>query len=475
MQPLHPETKETAANAAQPAPTDARVKRLSWPIAVLLVGVALIGAAAWAEAILVKNQPWENALLVPDAALPADSTGLIPVVARRLPLELPPSIQSFIDRVRAAFPDAKEEIDRLQLDKGERVVLLSPPVDTLTPLLASGRLPVPGMPEAVAGDLASRSTFDLDGASFSVVGRLQRGVAGLAYAYVIPKNPAMQQHFTAESGATKGWIDPEGFKRLEEDETYLAGENVPEMVGGLVRSPSVIAALVLAGLCLVACAGSVLQVRVLRRASARAPSFLRAVLLEIAQRPALLIFVHAALYGVFFIMMLVAFRYQAAEIRITSLVRDEFAKGELSYIGNAYASGDILRAAAATFFQNYVVATLLFTLLPSLILPFAGLLKNLLSFAVVGFVMAPVWTGSAAKLVYHSITMALEMEAYIMATFVVIVWPLRIFKGLAGGAFPDQLAQALRIVLSGALLAGIMLAIAALYEAATLIILSPWT
>jgi hypothetical protein len=442
---------------------------------IVLVGVVLIGAAALADAFLAKNQPWKDALLVPDAPLPGKGEGLIPVAVRRIPLALPPGIRLFIDRVRAAFPDAKEEIDRLQLDKGERVVLLSPPVDTLTPLLASGRLPVPGMPEAVAGDLASRSTFDLDGASFSVVGRLQRGVAGLAYAYVIPENSAMQQYFTSASGATKGWIDPEGFKRLEEDETYLAGENAPEIVGGLTRSPSWVAALVLAGLCLVACAGSVLQVRILRSAAARAPSFLRAVLLEIAKRPALLIFVHAALYGVFFLMMLVAFRFQVIEIRVTSLVRDEFAKGELSYIGNAYASGDILRAAAATFFQNYVVATLLFTLLPSLILPFAGLLKNLLSFAVVGFVMAPLWTGSAPKLVYHCITMVLEMEGYIVATFVVIVWPLRIFKGLADGALLDQLVQALRIVASGALLAGIMLAIAALYEATTLIILSPWT
>ena len=474
MQPLSPETEETAANAAQPAPTEARVKRLSWPIAVLVAGVALIGAAALAEAILLRNQPWENALLVPDAPLPEQSEGLVPVSVRRLPLELPPAIRLFIDRVRA-LPDAKEEIDLLHLDKGERTVYLSLPTDTLTPLLASGRLPAPGKPEAIAGDLASGSAFELDGTTFSVVGRLQRGVNSLGYAFVVLEDPALQRYFTMESGATKGWIDPQGFRHLQEDETYLAGESAPEAVGGATRSTWWIVGLTFAGLLLVACGGSVLQVRFLRSLADNAARSMRTVLREIVARPRLIVLVHVVLYGAFFLMMLLAFRYPVANIRATSLVRDAFAKGDLSYIGKAYASGDILRASGATFVQNYLVATILFTILPSLVVPFAGLFKNLASFATMGFVMAPLWTGSAPKLVYHCITMALEMEGYIIASFVVIVWPLRIAKGILGGAFPNEVIQGLRIVASGALLAGIMLAIAALYEATTLIILSPWT
>jgi hypothetical protein len=225
----------------------------------------------------------------------------------------------------------------------------------------------------------------------------------------------------------------------------------------------------------VACGGSVLQVRFLRSLADNAAGSMRTVLREIAARPRLIVLVHVVLYGAFFLMMLLAFRYPVANVRAASLVRDAFAKGELSYIGKAYASGDILRASGATFVQNYLVATILFTILPSLVVPFAGLFKNLVSFATVGFVMAPLWTGSAPKLVYHSVTMALEMEGYIIASFVVIVWPLRIAKGILGGAFSNEVIQGLRIVASGALLAGIMLAIAALYEATTLIILSPWT
>jgi len=474
MLPPSPETEELSGSAAQSLSTGAGRRKFSGPMAVLLIGVALIGAAALAEVVLSRNQPWKDALLAPEALLPANVEGLIPVAVRRLPREIPASLRPAIDQLRD-FPGAADVLDLLEIEKGERVVLLSLKADILTRLLASGRLPVPGKPEALAGDLAASPTFDLDGRSFSVVGRLQRGVAGLAYAYVIPHDPAMEQYFTTESGATEGWIDPEGFKRLKEDETYLADQEPPKLVGGITRSPPWVASLVVAGLFMVACGGSVLQVRLLRHAAARAPGFLRAVLREIIERPALVIFVHTVLYGVFFLMMLVAFQYPVANIRATSLVRDEFAKGELSYIGNAYASGDILLAAAATFFHNYVYATILFALAPSLIVPFAGLIKNLLSFASVGFVMAPIWAESGAKLVYHSITMALEMEGYIIASFVVVVWPLRVFKGLTGGTFLEQLAQGFRIVVSGALLAGIMLAIAALYEATTLIVLSPWT
>lgn len=471
MQLPFPEPEESSSALAPPPVAVGRRTLFSRPLAVLLLGVALIGAAALAETALLRNQSWKDALLVPEGALPEHSAGLIPISVRRLPLDLPASVRPLLDQLRA-LPDVTELTDLLHLDKGERVVSLSMPAATLTPLLASGKLPAPGKLEALAGDLASRDAFDLDGATFFVVGRLQRGVNALAYAYVVLESEGLQQYFTPASGATSGWIDPEGLNRLEGDETHLAGEDSPKAVAGFTRSVSWIAGLTFAGLILVAGAGSFLQVRFLRYSASRTAGSLGAVLRELDARPGLFASMHVLLYGVFFLMMLLAFAYPVANIRAALLVRDAFLKGDLSYIGDAYASGDILRATAATFVQNYFVATILFTLLPSLVIPFVGVLKNLLSFAVVGFVMAPLWTGSAPQLAYHCITMTLEMEAYIVASFVVIVFPLRVFKGLTATG-RGEIFQGIRIVASGALLAGIMLAIAALYEATTLIILSP--
>ncbi len=471
MQLPLPEPEESSSTFAPPPVAVGRRTLFSRPLAALLLGVALIGAAALAETALLRNQLWKDALLVPEGTLPEHSAGLIPVAVRRLPLDLPASVRPLVAQLRA-LPDAAGLIDPLHLDKGERVVSLSLPAATLTPLLASGKLPAPGKLEALAGDLASRKSFDLDGATFLVVGRLQRGVNGLAYAYVVLESEGLQQYFTPASGATSGWIDPEGLKRFEDDETHLEGEDSPKAVAGFTRSVSWIAGLAFAGLILVAGAGSLLQIRFLRYSASRTAGPLSSVLRELDARPGLFASMHVLLYGVFFLMMLLALAYPVANIRASLLVRDAFLKGDLSYIGDAYASGDILRATAATFVHNYFVATILFTLLPSLVIPFVGVLKNLLSFGVVGFVMAPLWTGSAPPLVYHCITMTLEMEAYIVASFVAVVFPLRVFKGLTTTGF-GEIVQGMRIVAGGALLAGIMLAIAALYEATTLIILSP--
>jgi hypothetical protein len=67
--------------------------------------------------------------------------------------------------------------------------------------------------------------------------------------------------------------------------------------------------------------------------------------------------------------------------------------------------------------------------------------------------------------------MALELEAYILASFVVLVWPLRLWRAVTGGAFGREVFTGLRILLGGAIVTGVMLAAAALYEAVTLIMM----
>jgi len=59
-----------------------------------------------------------------------------------------------------------------------------------------------------------------------------------------------------------------------------------------------------------------------------------------------------------------------------------------------------------------------------------------------------------------------------VAAFLVSVLPVRIFDGLVHGRFVAEAAQGLRVIGSGTLLVGLMLGVAALYEAATLILLA---
>ena len=117
------------------------------------------------------------------------------------------------------------------------------------------------------------------------------------------------------------------------------------------------------------------------------------------------------------------------------------------------------------------MGTFRYSALPSLVFPFAGLFKNLLSFGFVGFVMTPLWTGSAAQNTYHSITLTLELEAYVVVTFAVCALPIRVVRGWQSGEWATQYLAGLRIIVGAVALAGIMLTIAAVYEATTLILL----
>ena len=129
-------------------------------------------------------------------------------------------------------------------------------------------------------------------------------------------------------------------------------------------------------------------------------------------------------------------------------------------------------ATLATLRQNYLMGTCLYSVLPSLVIPFAGLLKNLVSFLFVGFIMAPLWTGSAVQNTYHSITLTLELEAYVVVSFAICVLPVRVFEGIRRGEWASQYMAGFRVLGSAVILVGIMLAIAAAYEATTLILLN---
>jgi hypothetical protein len=106
------------------------------------------------------------------------------------------------------------------------------------------------------------------------------------------------------------------------------------------------------------------------------------------------------------------------------------------------------------------------------VIPFIGVAKNLLSFALVGLALSPVWTGVSEKMTYHAGTMVLELEAYVLVSIVMVLYPWHLLRALTarddtgGGA---RIRHALASVASGTLLAGAILALAALYEAVTLI------
>ena len=232
---------------------------------------------------------------------------------------------------------------------------------------------------------------------------------------------------------------------------------------------------------------------------------------------------HIFVYGSLFGAMLLGIQEPLLHIVLQEFVAAAFTEGDLAYIGAAYESGNVLLAAAATFANNYLLQTIALTLLASFGVPMFGLFKTAASVVLVGLAMPPLWTGMAGGFTFHSVTMVLEFEAYIFACIAVwLYWapavravykrgPLWILSFLSAAAFSLALLgivvgsagilggsvtwialalvwsvaewqalpeiggplrkERLQVLGSTAILAGIMLAIAGLYEAATLILL----
>jgi len=465
MNDPYPEVEDEAR-----APGRALWRRLAVPGAVLAAGVAVIAAVSLVEAASQSEPLWQGAVLVPDAPLADDGVGVRYVASfRRLTEQSLPEPTSLLAELGAA-PQGEEVVAMLGLDQHERVVCADVPREALEPLLASGRWPEAGAGEVLAGDLARFESFTLDGVAFHTVGRLGRCVAGLAFAYLLPEHETVAPLFSEAAGATRGWIAPEGLPLVVGEEEGADGEATVEVVGGVTRTTTGLGLAGIVGLVLVAAGGSLAQIRLLRHVAQGRRGPLAAVAAEVSQHAVLLWAVHVLLYGLFFAGMLAALGHPVANLRLTAFVGEQFLEGDLSYIGAAYTSGNVLKASAATFTHNYLVATLALTIAPSLLVPFAGLLKNVPTFGFIGFVMSPMWTGAAHELIYHSITMTLELEAYIVACFVIALWPIRLVRGLIRDDLRAEAARGLRVVAEGALLAGLMLAIAAVYEATTVIL-----
>lgn len=436
----------------------------------LVCGLAALFAAAHFERSVVDGEPWRDLLIAVDA--PAVPEGAVPLRARPIPeTNLPLETQAFLERMRAT-PGSEEILKLLGLSPMERLLLVDAEPAFFAPALVSGRLPEAGRPEVLAGDLARFDTFEMDGITFRVVGRLAPPIPGTLTACFLPAAPAFEGLFSDAELSTPGWMDPEAMARVEaSDGDAWPGDGSPRFMMPAGRLPGGITALTLGGLMLVAAGGAWLQMRLLRLLAPRAGRLLGPCLAELSARRALLVAVHVMLYGALFGAMAAGVLLPRATWNAMHFTRSVFSEGALGHIGRAYASGNILWATLATLHQNYLVGTCLYSVLPSLVFPFAGLFKNLLSFGFVGFVMTPLWTGSAAQNTYHSITLTLELEAYVVVTFAVCALPIRVVRGLQSGEWATPYLAGLRIIVGAVALAGIMLTIAAVYEATTLILL----
>lgn len=444
--------------------------RAFWPGFVLRLAFLLCGPLALAviggiEAWLSEQQPWAEAVIVSSGEPPWE--GMMPVLFHRLPKENFPD--SFLMSVLRQNAGGQELIELFHLDEHEVLIALDVPSEQWQRLLESGRAPVPGSREVAAGDLCRLDTFTMDGETFTVVGRLRRGVSGMTFAYAVPDHGAIRPHFAEEAGGKTAWLDPHGLRRFNAANKSRLLDQMA--IWGGTRSRAGFAEMAILGLVLTAAAGITVWFYCFRSLARRIPGVLGAVFREMEQYRTLLVALHVGLYAVLFASMFLALVFPLAQLRVALFTTTTFEEGALDFVGKAYKERDILRAAGITWFWNFWVQTLFLCVIPSLLIPFIGAIKNLLSLGLAGFALAPTWVGSAARMVYHSGTMVLEIEGYILATFLVILYPVHVVTGLIRSRFGEYWKRTSAMLLSGTVVSGVILALAALYEAVTLILL----
>lgn len=492
----------TDAVAEETAPVDAPVT-LEPPVshgvfflalALIFLGVGLLFGMAVAEVLWLKHIPWANALMVVEDG--KNPEGSLPVLLRSVPSadhEAVQMIEEFLqsqavaeaqleqiieeemlegaDLTEAPEENAAPALPTLSYSFREHVLLLDLPQESWGDLLGTGRVPEPGKAEVLAGDLALQEQVELDGQSFEVVGNLKRGVSAMNMAYLLPAHGNWSGLFQHSDEVETGWLHPEGILHARD---LLNPEDMPDaayvVAGG--RTHTIIMALNVLALIIIAIGGSMAHTHLFWALAGKNTGLGKPLFVATREWPRLFYWCHVFYFGLFFFAMYQGIDNAVWSTRISEYIGQLFAEGELAYIGDAYDSGNYLAAAAATWWNNYIMQTVLLTFVISIIPLGAGLFKTGFSFIQTGFAMPPMQVGAAGGFSYHSITMILELEAYIVACFAVILWMIHFYRALAYPKPYQELKQGALIMVAGVVLSGIMLAIAGMYEAVTLITFS---
>lgn len=347
------------------------------------------------------------------------------------------------------------------------------PINDFLPMLSSGRLPKPGKPEALAGDLTPMEPFQIGEITYNIVGVLSREYSPFVGAYIIPS----ESLDNIPESVIPGFAFPDAislFSKLRgKFDGGIKDEDIDLMEGisGLQARTSELFAIGTAISLLIICFAlkEILALFYHRLANPPTP-LIGPLFSEIHQRNKLFRFINTFFYAIFFINLFSALYEPETHRLIIYYISHVFSKGDLQYIGEAYQQGDIIRAAITTFHNNFWVQTFLLTFVISIPPFMLGVLKSIVSFAFAGFAMSPIWAGTAVRLTFHSITIVLELEAYILAVFAVVLWTYYFWNAVfTRKELRQKLFNGVRIIVSAIIVSGCILAIAGLYEAVTII------
>jgi hypothetical protein len=184
-------------------------------------------------------------------------------------------------------------------------------------------------------------------------------------------------------------------------------------------------------------------------------------------------------YGLVVCGMLFTALNRSVQRELLAAVGTALTQGPLAGIGSAYTTGQTLRAIALTFAVNLVVASFISITLPSLIVPFSGMLVGLVRAVAWGVLFSPptliVGGREVAIGLLIGILLVLEGQGYVLAMLAAWVQGRAFLSPESVGA-PDRgqgYILGIKRVLHLYVLVVLVLAVAAIYEAVVAILVLP--
>jgi hypothetical protein len=180
--------------------------------------------------------------------------------------------------------------------------------------------------------------------------------------------------------------------------------------------------------------------------------------------------VYYALVVIF--MIYVAFN-QPLQQSLLKAVGATFMTGPLSIVGQSYANAQVFKAILVTFVVNLFIGSFGSITLPSLIIPFSGMLVGIYRAILWGLILSPANPDLRLAMIPHSLTLIIEGQAYILTMLAAYIhgraflWSKRIGLEHRGQGYLEGLKRTGKLYV----LVVFTLLIAAIYEVIEVVIM----
>jgi len=178
-------------------------------------------------------------------------------------------------------------------------------------------------------------------------------------------------------------------------------------------------------------------------------------------------------YGLVIIFMIYVAFNQPLQDELLKSIGEAFMTGPLSFVGSAYINAKVLAAIGATFFVNLLVGSFGTITLPSLLIPFSGILVGFYRAVLWGLILSPAHPDLRLVMVPHSLTLILEGQAYILTMLAAYIqgraflWPKTVGLERRGQGYLEGLKRTGKMYA----LVVLTLLIAAVYEVIEVVIM----